>query len=137
MQLAALLLAAALSGQPAGWEAGEPEVVAAFDGSPRQMMITATAYTSGPESTGKRPGHPAYGLTATGARARAGRTIAVDPREIPLGSMVHVEELDADFIAEDTGGAIRGRRIDVYMDSVQEALTWGIRQVRVRVYPKI
>jgi 3D (Asp-Asp-Asp) domain-containing protein len=51
--------------------------------------------------------------------------------------MVHVEELDADFIAEDTGGAIRGRRIDVYMDSVQEALTWGIRQVRVRVYPKI
>jgi 3D (Asp-Asp-Asp) domain-containing protein len=138
MQLAALLLAAALSvGQPDGGLAAGEEDRPAFEGSTQEFVVKATAYTSGPESTGKRPGHPQYGLTATGSRATEGRTIAVDPRVIPLGSLVHIEELDQDRIAEDTGGAIRGERIDLYMKDVPDALNWGVRDVRIHVYPKI
>lgn len=139
MQLAALLLAAALTtGQPgSGGAAGNEATIAAFEGGPREFTVTATAYTSGPESTGKKPGHPQYGLTATGARARAGRTIAVDPQLIPLGSLVHIEDLNEDRVAEDTGGAIQGERIDLYMERVPDAVEWGVREVRIHVYPKI
>jgi 3D (Asp-Asp-Asp) domain-containing protein len=137
MQLAALLLAALLSGQPGGWAAGEVEAQAAFEDRPREMIVTATAYTSGPESTGKRPGHPAFGLTATGRPPIEGETIAVDPDTIPLGSMVCIDELNSCRFAQDTGGAIRGQRIDLYMESVPDALEWGVREVRIHVYPKI
>lgn len=136
MQLAALLLAAVLLGHPGGGPAAEEQGMPAFDGEPRHRQMTATAYTSGPESTGKRPGHPAYGLTASGTRARPGQTIAVDPRVIPLGSKVYIDDL-GEFIAEDTGGAIHGNRIDLYMESVDEALQWGVKQVEIHVTPKI
>lgn len=137
MQLAALLLAAVLAGSaPGGGPEPAEQGMPAFEWGTRHRLITATAYTAGPESTGKRPGHPAYGLTATGARATPGKTIAVDPRVIPLGSRVHIDEL-GEFIAEDTGGAIRGERIDLFMISVDDALDWGIRKVHVHVTPKI
>lgn len=99
--------------------------------------VTATAYTSGPESTGKRPGHPQYGITFSGARAAEGRTIAVDPRRIPLGSLVYIHEIREYRIAEDTGGAIVGDRIDLYMEHLTDARQWGIRRVHIRVYPQV
>ncbi|HWI63263.1 MAG TPA: 3D domain-containing protein [Symbiobacteriaceae bacterium] len=136
MQLAALLLAAVLVGHPGGGPVAAEQGMPAFDGEPRHRQMTATAYTAGPESTGKRPGHPAYGLTATGTRAQPGKTIAVDPRVIPLGSKVYIDDL-GEFIAEDTGGAIHGDRVDLYMESVDEALDWGVRKVRLHVTPKI
>ncbi|HEY3367699.1 MAG TPA: 3D domain-containing protein [Symbiobacteriaceae bacterium] len=138
MRLAALLVSAMLMSGPAG-DAPAAEAVPAFDrpGAPTQWEMTATAYTSGPESTGKRRGHPLYGLTATGTRARQGRTIAVDPARIPLGSRVCVAELGECLIAEDTGGAIRGNRVDLYMENVADALRWGRQRVRIQVFPKI
>lgn len=138
MKLAALMLVAALMGQPAGeWAAGEEDAMPAFDSATREYSVTATAYTSGPESTGKRPGHPQYGLTATGVPPVEGQTIAVDPRAIPLGSLVCIDELKGCRVAQDTGGAIRGKRIDLYMEKVSDAVQWGVRKVRVHVYPKI
>lgn len=137
MKLAALLLTAALAGCPASPRAAGEEAIPAFDGSAHQMHVVATAYTSGPESTGKRPGHPAYGLTATGTRAREGRTIAVDPQLISLGSLVYIAELGESRIAEDTGGDIVGSRIDIYMERVEDALAWGRRPVKVSVFPRI
>ena len=134
--LAGLLLAAVLAGHPVGGPGAAEQGLPAFDGGPRERQITATAYTAGPESTGKRPGHPAYGLTATGTRAQPGKTIAVDPRVIPLGSKVYIDEL-GEFVAEDTGGAIRGQRIDLFMENLDYALDWGVRKVRVHVTPKI
>lgn len=139
-QLAALLVSlltqgAILAGGPAGGSAAA-EAVPAFDRpqAPARWEVTATAYTSGPESTGKWPGHPQYGVTATGTRARQGRTIAVDPARIPLGSWVCVAELGQCFVAEDTGGAIRGDRIDLYMDKVADALRWGRRRIHIQVF---
>lgn len=62
--------------------------------------------------------------TASGARAEAGRTIAVDPEVIPLGSAVIIN--GQEYIAQDTGGAIQGQRIDIYCGSHEEALQLGV-----------
>ncbi|MBB6623718.1 3D domain-containing protein [Clostridium gasigenes] len=81
------------------------------------------------------------GITATGTTptsARGGRgTIAVDPRVIPLGSLVYVEGY-GEAIASDTGGAIKGNIIDIYVDSHDEAMNWGRRYgiaVSIIAYP--
>lgn len=71
------------------------------------------------------------GTTATGAAVRTG-IIAVDPRVIPLGKRVYVEGYGP-AQALDTGGAIKGNRIDLYMNSKHEALSWGVRNVTVYV----
>src|SRR5262245_14542857 len=55
--------------------------------------------------------------TATGTDPVAGRTVAVDPRVIPLGSKIHIKGV-GERIAEDTGGNIRGRRLDLFLPSV-------------------
>lgn len=98
----------------------------------RVLSSTLTAYTAGKESTGKTPSHPAYGITRSGSKAEEGRTIAVDPSIIPLGSTVLIEGIGIRK-AEDTGSAIRGSRIDVFMNNVNEALQFGVKK-DVRVF---
>lgn len=73
----------------------------------------------------------ASGYTATGTLATEGRTIAVDPNVIPYGT--HVIINGHEYIAEDCGGAIDGNRIDIFFDSHQDALKWGVQQVEVFV----
>jgi 3D (Asp-Asp-Asp) domain-containing protein len=65
------------------------------------------------------------GITATGTKVQANRTIAVDPKVIPLGTKVIID--GQAYIAEDTGGHIKGNRIDIYFPTHQEALNWGVR----------
>jgi len=76
------------------------------------------------------------GITATGTvpkRVEGGwSTIAVDPRVIPYGTKVYVENYGY-AIAEDTGGAIKGTRVDLYMNSVSAALNWGRRNVTIYI----
>lgn len=72
------------------------------------------------------------GITASGTKATQGRTIAVDTRVIPIGKNVIID--GNTYIAEDTGGAIKGNRIDVYFNSHQEALNFGIQYKEVFVY---
>lgn len=67
--------------------------------------------------------------TSTGAIAQQGTTIAVDPSVIPYGSEVKIN--DHIYIAQDTGGAIDGNRIDVYFDSHQAALEFGRQSAEV------
>ena len=69
------------------------------------------------------------GITFTGTQATEGRTVAVDPDVIPLGSTVVID--GQGYIAEDIGGAIKGNRIDRYMDNHQEALNAGVVQAEV------
>lgn len=97
----------------------------------------ATAYTSSYEDTGKHPDHPYFGMTYTGVKARRG-IIAVDPNVIPLGSRVYVEIAGStpDYgyaLAADTGGAIKGNKIDVYVDTREEALRWGVKKCKVYI----
>ena len=76
------------------------------------------------------------GVTATGTVPSRGRTIAVDPRQIPYGCWVYINGTGP-YIAEDTGGAIRGKRLDIYFgdgaEAYREAIEWGRREVEVRV----
>jgi uncharacterized protein YabE (DUF348 family)/3D (Asp-Asp-Asp) domain-containing protein len=86
--------------------------------------VTLTAYTAGVASTGKSKSHPDYGITASGARVKEGRTIAVDPDVIPIGWWVYIEGIGYRR-AEDTGSAIQGNKIDVYFDSESYANKFG------------
>lgn len=98
----------------------------------RVLSTTLTAYTSGYESTGKTPGHPAYGITYSGSKAEEGRTVAVDPSIIPLGSTVFIEGIGVRK-AEDTGSAIKGSKIDVYMKDLDQAQNFGVKR-NVKVF---
>ena len=104
----------------------------------KAIKMVATAYEAGPRSTGKRPGDKGYGITASGARAKRG-TVAVDPRVIPLGTKLYVKSLtpgvpDYGFaIAQDTGGAIKGNKIDLFMNTVWECMQFGRRPVMVYI----
>lgn len=86
--------------------------------------MEATAYT--PDLNGYGTGY-----TATGVKAAEGQ-IAVDPRVIPLGSKVYVEGYGY-AVATDTGGAIRGNRIDVVIEGMDRAYQFG-RKHGVKVY---
>lgn len=65
------------------------------------------------------------GITASGTRVKEGRTIAVDPKIIPLGSKVELN--GKTYIAEDVGGAIKGNTIDLFFNSHTEANKWGVK----------
>lgn len=67
--------------------------------------------------------------TASGARAKAGVTIAVDPGVIPFGTKVRIN--GHTYTAQDTGGSINGNRIDVYFDSHEKALSFGVQYSEV------
>jgi 3D (Asp-Asp-Asp) domain-containing protein len=75
----------------------------------------------------------ASGPTRTGTRVRWG-VVAVDPRVIPLGATLEIEGfMGTTFIAEDTGGAVVGRKVDIYWPAgCAEARRYGRQQRAVR-----
>ncbi|RBW68677.1 3D domain-containing protein [Bacillus taeanensis] len=93
----------------------------------KEVSVTATAYTA--YCTG------CSGVTATGVDLRSNpnqKVIAVDPNVIPLGSEVYVEGY-GHAIAADTGGAIKGNRIDVFIPTKDQAFDWGVKEVKVQI----
>ncbi|MDE6182434.1 MAG: G5 domain-containing protein [Eubacteriales bacterium] len=97
----------------------------------KKISMKSTAYTAGPESTGKSPGDPGYGITASGIKAQRG-VVAVDTSVIPFGTKLYIEGYGC-AIAGDTGGAIKGNKIDVFVNTYNEAMNWGVRTVNVYV----
>lgn len=75
-----------------------------------------------------------HGIAYDGNPAVAYHTLAVDPNVIPLGSKVHVPGIGW-MLAHDTGGAIKGNRIDIAMESNRAAIEWGRREVTITVIP--
>jgi 3D (Asp-Asp-Asp) domain-containing protein len=98
-----------------------------FDYKQILKNVKLTAYSAGVESTGKGEDHPAYGKTYTGTTVTEGRTIAVDPKVIPLGWWVYIEGLGLRR-AEDIGSAVKGQKIDVYFESHAYANKFGTKQ---------
>lgn len=93
----------------------------------QEIQVEATAYTPYDEGMS--------GITATGIDIRKDpnmKLIAVDPKVIPLGSKVWVDGY-GEAIAGDTGGAIKGNRIDVLMPTKDQAFQWGRKTVTIRV----
>lgn len=74
------------------------------------------------------------GRTASGKFVSQG-IIAADPRFLPLGSRVHVQAgaWSGEYLVADTGGAIKGRKIDIWTPSTREALRFGRRTVKLTV----
>src|SRR5690606_10359564 len=100
----------------------------------RKLNIVATAYDAFCD-TG------CIGVTATGYDVAntvykdGFRVIAVDPNVIPLGSILYIETSKGNIlgIAEDTGGAIKGNRIDILMENREKAYDFGVRDAKVTV----
>ena len=85
----------------------------------KSFIATVTAYTI-------------QGGTATGSHTRWG-TVAVDPRVIPLGSKIRIDGFDQIFVAEDTGGGVRGNWVDIWFPDYAEALRFGMQSRRVTI----
>lgn len=110
----------------------EPEPVAEEAAEPAPELqslgtFKLTAYCPCPKCCGEW----ADGITYTGTEATAGRTVAVDPKVIPLGSTVYIN--GSAYVAEDIGGAIKGNRIDVYFPDHQTALQFGVQHAEVEI----
>ena len=96
-------------------EPSDEEPLPEFPGYGKVIHVEATAYSS------QEPGLSAY--TATGTICRRG-VIATDPSFIPLGTKVYIPGYGY-AVAEDTGGAIIGNKIDVAFDTIDECYQFG------------
>lgn len=92
--------------------------------------MLVTGYDNSYESTGKNPGDPGYGLTASGSVTAYG-TIAA-PKIYPFGIQMYVPGYGLGTVL-DRGGAIRGSHIDVWFPTKQQAINWGAQRLRVTV----
>jgi 3D (Asp-Asp-Asp) domain-containing protein len=123
-----------LSTEVVGDDLTEP----ASGATPRELVPTvSTPTTITPQTILKTFKASAYclkGHTASGIAVRRGM-IAADPRVLPLGSIVrlHAGKYSGIYTVLDTGGAIRGHRIDIFLPSHSEAIRFGVRQVKVEV----
>ena len=86
----------------------------------KELKVEATAYC-GDE------------VTSLGIKPTPYRTIAVDPKVIPYGSVVYIPEYKALFRAEDTGSAIKGKRIDIFLPNEGECKEFGRKNIRIYV----
>jgi len=93
----------------------------------RKLTMEATAYEPGPHSNGPW----ATGYTSCGLKAGYG-VVAVDPKVIPLGTRLYIENYGY-ALAGDVGGAIKGNRIDLCYATVKECYQFGRRDVVVYV----
>ncbi len=85
----------------------------------KHISVVATAYTG-------------HGITATGTKPKWG-TIAVDPSIIPYGTKVYIPQFNKTFIAEDCGGAIKGNKIDIYMNDETSVRNWGRKTIDIYI----
>jgi len=104
------------------------------------IEVVATGYYAGPESTGKKPGHPGYGITYSGVKVRRQpqslSTIAADPEVFPIGTVLYVPGYGLGVVA-DTGNAIKGNKIDLYFETKDQIYReWGKKTVTVYLIRK-
>lgn len=85
----------------------------------RHMKVVATAYSGDT-------------ITSTGTTPKWG-TIAVDPSVIPYGTKVYIPQFDMTFVAEDTGSAIRGNKIDIFMPDSSKVDSWGRKTIDIYI----
>jgi 3D (Asp-Asp-Asp) domain-containing protein len=105
----------------------KPKAQAPKKSSTKVITVKATAYTA--SCTG------CTGITKTGFNLKANpnkKIIAVDPKVIPLGSKVYVEGYGK-AIAADIGGAIKGKRIDVFIPTKKAAIKFGVKRLKVTI----
>ena len=97
-----------------------------------QVALEASAYTCGPESTGKRPVDPGYCVTASGYRLRPGDKVVAMGKKYPFGTQVMIPGYGLATV-RDRGSAISDSHVDLYFERLEDALRWGRRTVTVTV----
>ena len=100
-------------------------------GAIRTLSMEITAYSEHYESCGKHPGEPGYGITASGEKVREG-IVAADTRVLPMHSIIEIEGYGR-FEVKDTGSAIKGNKLDLYLPSHKSALKWGRKTLKVHI----
>lgn len=85
----------------------------------KNMTVEATAYYG-------------HSITATGTKPKWG-TIAVDPTVIPYGTKVYIPQFDMVFTAEDCGSAIKGNKIDIFMNDSSSVYEWGRKTIEIQI----
>ena len=70
-------------------------------------------------------------ITSTGTVPIEGTTIAVDPKVIPYGTKIYIPQFDRIFIAENCGSAIKGNRIDIFMNDYNQCMKWGYQNIDI------
>ena len=94
------------------------------DATPKSLgTFKLTAYCACSKCCGK-----SNGITASGVKATAGRTVAVDS-SIPFGTKLIID--GHTYVAEDRGGAIKGKKIDIFFNTHQEAINFGVQYKEV------
>jgi 3D (Asp-Asp-Asp) domain-containing protein len=103
---------------------------------PREINAPApiTAEKSALSESFEATAYSLRGRTASGAVTAPGM-IAADPRVLPIGSRVRIEagSYSGEYIVADTGGAVRGRRIDIWTPTTREAMRFGRRTVKLTI----
>nr|WP_148277900.1 3D domain-containing protein [Paenibacillus popilliae] len=104
----------------------------------KSVKVIATGYTAGVESTGKKPGHPEYGITYSGVKVRRDyvSTIAADLSVFPLGSILYIPGYGYGIVT-DVGSKIKGNKIDLYFHTTKQVYNqWGKKEVEVQLIQK-
>ncbi|MBR0583865.1 hypothetical protein HF326_12480 [Bacillus altitudinis MN12] len=104
---------------------------------PKQKVV-ATGYTAGVESTGKTKEHRAYGITYSGVKVKRDlySTVAADPSVFPIGTVLFIPNYGYGVVA-DTGKAIKGHKLDLYYETVDDVYReWGKKVLDVYVIKK-
>ncbi|MEH7126502.1 3D domain-containing protein [Bacillus sp. JJ1773] len=106
----------------------KPPAPAVKAASYKEITVKATAYTASCKNCS--------GITATGLNLKKNpnlKVISVDPKVIPLGSKVFVPGY-GEAIAADKGSSVKGNKIDVFIPSHKQAIQWGNKSVKIKVY---
>lgn len=96
------------------------------DNFKNKFIVNASAYTAAADECGKSDG-----ITASGKKVKENHTIAC-PREFPFGTKIRIDGMGT-YVCEDRGGAIKGNKIDIYMETKSEAFAFGRRNLPAEV----
>lgn len=104
--------------------------------TPEVKTLNTSAYTA--STCGKLPSSPGYGITSSGERAMAWYTVAAG-KSYPIGTIIYIPYFAKQpnggwFVVKDRGGAISNSRLDVYMDTYNECVNFGRRNLECYIY---
>lgn len=104
--------------------------------TPVVKTMNTSAYTA--STCDKSPGSPSYGITASGARATAWCTVAAG-KGYPIGTIIYIPYFKNQpnggwFIVQDRGGAISNNKLDIYMNTYNECINFGRRNLECYIY---
>ena len=127
------------SGEIVRANGGSNSLAAQVEGiTPIVKTLNASAYTA--STCDKSPSDPSYGITASGAKATAWYTVAAG-KCYPMGTIIYIPSLKNKpnggwFIVQDRGGAISNNKLDIYMNTYNECIQYGRRNIECYIYIK-